>query len=230
MREIGILAEGQTPSAEAAADGLEALNDFIDQLAAERLAIYYLSRTTWTISSGTATYLVGSGQVINRERPTYIEQIHYQDTSTSPTSEYQMQPLTDDAYANLVQKDLTATLPGNYYYNPTYPYGTVFLYPTPTSSTLQGVMYAPTAITELAGLSTELSVPPGYRRMFKKNLALDLCSTFDVQPSGALVQEAVDTLALVKRVNQRQMDMAVDLGALTQGYGRWYNYNIITGN
>ena len=66
-------------------------------------------------------------------------------------------------------------------------------------------MYAPTAITEVASLATELSVPPGYRRMFKKNLALDLCSAFDVTPSGALIAEAEATMSRVKLANLRQM-------------------------
>lgn len=229
LREIGILAAGQTPSAEDADDGLTALNDFIDELAAHRLAIYTITRTTWTIASGTSTYSVGSGQTINRARPVYIEKIHYQDTSTDPDTEYQMDPLTDDAYANLSQKDLTSTLPGCWYYNPTYPYGTVILYPVPTSSTLQGVLYAPTAVTEVSSLATELSVPPGYRRMFKKNLALDLCSAFDVTPSAQLVNEAAETLSRVKTANLRLMDMAVDSGALAQDYGLWRRYSIVTG-
>ena len=229
LKEIGVLGEGESPTAEQAADGLEAINDIIDQYAAIRLQIYSITRSTWTIVSGTGTYTVGSGGDVNIARPVYIEKIHYQDTSTTPTTEYQMSPLTDDAWANLAQRDLTSLLPSVWYYNPSYPLGTLIFYPVPTSSTLEGVIYHPVAITELSSLDTTISVPPGYRRLFKKHLALDLCNPYDVSPPPGLAEEVEQGLSVVKTANFRMMDLSVDAGALCQDYGLWRRYSIITG-
>lgn len=224
LKEIGVLAAGETMSAEDGQDGLDAFNLLIDQDAAQRLYIYTVSRTTWTISSGTATYLVAAAAAINRARPVYVEHVNYIDTSTNPDQEYPMVMLTDDAYAAIPQKDLTSTLPEYWYYNPTFPSGTLTLWPVPTSSTLQGVMYAPTSVAEFAALTTSLSLPPGYRRMYVKRLAADLATSYgraDLEPS--LQAEADEALSVVKAANLRMADLRVETAALGNNTGPGWN-------
>lgn len=55
------------------------------------------------------------------------------------------------------------------YYNPTWTagLGLVYLWPLPTSTTLQGVIYTPVPVAEFASLSTTISLPPGYRRFLR---------------------------------------------------------------
>ena len=229
LREIGVLAAGETPTAEDASGGLSTLNDLIDQWAAERLAIYTLTRTTWTIVSGTQNYTVGTGGTVNIVRPVYIDHVHFVDTSPDPDIEYQLTPLTDDAWSRVPIKTLTSPYPTCWYYNPTFPLGTLSLWPVPTSATLLGAAYAPQAVAEFTSLDTAVALPPGYRRMLVKNVAVCLCSGYERDPRPDLKEDAVESMAVVKRSNKRLMDMQIEGGALGQGQGRKYTYNINTG-
>lgn len=227
LKEINVVAAGETPSSDESADALDALNVLLDEWRAQRLAIPYpQTRTTWTIVSGTASYTVGSGGDVNRARPDYINHVYYQDTAPTPDQEYPMDPLSDDAYAIWPQKALTSTLPSYWYYSPTYPTGTLYLLPIPTSSTLQGVMYAPTGLTDFAALTDSLSLPSGYKRALIKNLALDLALSYG-REVGDLGTEARDTLQTVKALNLRMMDMRTEAAAL--GYSDLYGWSIRLG-
>ena len=227
LAELGVIAAGETPSDADAQIGLSGLNDLVDQWAAERLAIYTITRTTWSIISGTQTYSVGAGEAVNIARPVFVDHVNFVDTSPSKPIEYQMTPLTDDAWSHVPIKTITAPFPTNWYYNPTFPFGALTLWPVPTASTLQGVLYAPQAVSEFASLDTAVSLPPGYRRMLIKNLALDLASAFERQPQATLAADARESKSVVKRANIRLMDMQIEAAALVQG--RRYAYDINTG-
>ena len=205
---------------------LEFLNSLRDQWAAERLQIYESTRTTATLTASQASFTLGSGGNIDIVRPVYLDHVHFQDTSVSPTEEYPLTPLTEDAYAAIPQKAQTATLPSSWYYNPRFATsrGTLWPFPIPTSSTLQWVIYAPTAVPSFAALTTSLSVPPGYERMIRSNLAMELAPAFGKQIEPWLREMALNSVAVVKRANMRMTDMSLDPGAL--GHSGVGHYNI----
>jgi len=214
LRELGVLASGEVATADEANSGLEELNRLVDQWAGERLLIYRVTRTTWTLVSATQVYTVGTGGTVNVVRPVYLDHVNFIDTSTSPDTEYKLTPLTDDAWAAIAQKALTGTLPTNWHYNPTFPTGTLSLWPVPTSSTLQGALYAPQQVSEFASLDEVISLPPGYRRMLVKNLARDLAPSYDRPVHPELKEEAIESKATVKRNNRRLSDLSFDAAVL----------------
>jgi hypothetical protein len=226
LKEINVLAAGETMSAEDGSDGLAALNLLVDEWSAQRLQIYQLTRTTWTIVSGNSVYTVGTGGTVDRARPVYIQEVRFQDTAPTPDLEYPLYELTDLDFANIPQKALTNTLPTSWHYNPTFPLGTLTFWPVPTSATLQGVMYAPTAVTEFAALTDALSLPPGYKRMMIKGLAMDLAGSYGREVSQSLREDALESLADVKRANARMADLSFDTAALTQGTPYWWNIKV----
>lgn len=217
LREIGVLAAGEVASAEDSLSGLSALNRLIDQWASERLMIYRVQRTTFAITSGTGSYDIGAGQTINRSRPVYVDSVHTFDTSAASPTENPLVGLTDSAYALLPDKTQTATEPMYYYYDPVYPYSAVKLWPVPTGTTLTGVLYAPIQVAEFTSLDTAISLPPGYRRMLVKNLALEMAPSYTRPVTPVLAEQAIDSKAAVKRMNHRMADLSVDAGALVQG-------------
>jgi len=226
LQRIMVLSATETPSSEDAAKGLFVLNDLLDQWKTESLLLYASVRTTWTITANDGEYTVGSGANISVPRPQYVDQVNFVDTSMTPDLEMPMTALTDAAYAAIPMKDLTSTYPQYYYYNPTVTTGTLTLWPTPTSSTLTGALYARTQVAEFAATSTTVTVPPGWRRMISSNLALELCPYFERDPSPSLVKAAMDSKAAVKRSNIRLQDMTLDPGALIQtgSGGSWLRF------
>lgn len=226
LQDLGIYEAGATPAAEDSALALARVNEWIDGLANQDLTIYTIARTLWTLTSA-ASYTVGTGadvDVVRPVSPQAITNIGFQDTSVSPTLERMLGPcLTEDAYAAIPQKALTSVYPQFFYYNPTMPTGTLIPYPLPTSSTLQGVLYTQTALTQFAALTTTLTLPPGYARFFRTNLTIEIAGAFQASPSPALVQAAMESMRDIKRTNTRRLDMSPDPRAFVTRSPFWYD-------
>jgi len=223
LQEIGVLAAGATPTAEDAEDARLTLNRMVNQWAAEGLLIYSITRRTFTITSGTGAYSVAGTATV--PRPVFIEQAGYIDTSTSPDTEYLLgDMLTDAQYAGIVQKALTGDLPSSWHYNPTYPSGTLEYFPVPTSTTLEGVIYAPQPVGSFPALTTSISLPPGYEEFIVTHLALRLATPYGKQVDPSLRERAVDAKAIVKRANRRLSELQFPADALIGGGGNWSIY------
>lgn len=231
LTELGVLAAGETIPADEAAAVLRAVNRMVDQMAAERLAIYTVTRNTWTITASNLTpYTVGTGGTINIARPVYVEAVCFVDTSLPKPVEFPpLVQYTDDEWQRVSIKALTSTYPRACYYNPTFPLGTLNLWPIPTVATLQGILYAPQAVTEFASLDTTVSLPPGYRRMLVKNLAMEMAPSYEKQPHPLLVQQASESKATVKRSNVRPSEIQFGADVRQVGHGQYSAYSIRTG-
>tara|TARA_R110000751_G_scaffold210465_1_gene314197 strand:- start:397 stop:1137 length:741 start_codon:yes stop_codon:yes gene_type:complete len=231
LQDLRVIQTGEVVSADDAALGLSRLNDWINTLETERLTVYTLSRTTWTIVSGTASYTIGTGATVNVARPTgplAIQNIGFQDTAPDTTIEYNLgPPLTEDAYDGISQKTLTSTFPQVWYYNPTYDasgYGILIPYPIPTSTTLEGVIYSPSPVSEFTAVTDTIALPPGYRRFLRTGLAIELSSAFDAGITPALQLAAMESKADIKRANMRLSDMSSGIaGSIFGGAGWPYN-------
>jgi hypothetical protein len=223
------VAAGETCTAADAALGLRALNRKVDQWKAQKLALFTVTRSLWTVVSGQQDYTVGPTGDVDISRPQIIEHVNFLDTTTSPSQEYQLQPLTDDAWSRVPQKGLTSALPTSFYWNPTFPFATLSLWPIPTSGTLQGVLYASAPIDEFATLVTAVSLPPGYQEFIVCDLALQLATSYGRQIDPALAQRAIEAKRIVKASNERLSDLSFELGALVQGASGIGYWDIVQG-
>lgn len=226
FKRIGVVGAGQTPAAEDADDALLRLNALLDSFATERLFVPSITRSTFTIVSGTGTYTVGSGGAVNIARPVFLTDVRFQDTSITPTLEMPLDMLTDQAYATIPQKSLTSTYPTAFYYNPTFTgagLATLTLWPVPTSTTLQGVLYAPTTLVQVASLDTTVTLQPGYQWFLQEQLAVAMAPEWGVQTPPDLMRSAMEAKANIKRANIRLVEQATNEGALLSRSGGHYN-------
>lgn len=226
LQRLGVLGASQTANAQQAQFALESLNNLIQGWSLDRLLTFTITRTTWTLASGTASYTVGTGGTVNVARPSTMNMqgcnVQYIDTNTTPNIELTLAMLTDDAYQAIPQKTYQATYPTGWYYNPTYtssaaPYGTLTFWPVPNVGYLTGVMYSPVAASEVT-LTQTLALPPGYQRFYETNLALDLADVFPA-PEAVVQRIAVkarESRADIEKVNTRLQDLSVDLGLAPQ--------------
>jgi|TARA_R110000787_G_scaffold110768_1_gene219446 hypothetical protein len=228
LQELGLIGAGEVPTANDSELALSRANDWIDGLATQGLTVFTANtRTTWTIASGTSSYTVGPAGDVKCVRPlgpNNILNIGYEDTSTSPVQEYLLgDTLTQDEYAAVTPKTQTGTYPIYFYYEPTFTssLGTLTAWPVPTSSTLLGVIYTPTPVTEFSALSDVILLPPGYRRFYRTSLAVELSPSFSVIPSPVLQKNADESLANIKRSNVRYSDLSLDrvsqIGGINNG-------------
>lgn len=225
LRRIGVIAEGAIPGSDQAIDAMAILNDYVaDVLTNDRLAIFSITRTTFSMTNGTADYTVGIGGTINIPRPVTMNMqgcnVQFIDTSSSqPNTEISLWPLTDDTYQAIAQKGVSGTYPTSWYFNPTFtPYATLTFWPVPNVSTLVGVLYSPAAVQEFSALTQIIALPPGYRRFLRDNLAVELATEYTIVPSQTLLTSARESKAGVLATNTRIQDLGVDLALVPM---RW---------
>lgn len=209
--ELGSASPGESLDATQAQVGLQVANNFIDGMATENLFIYTVSRTIWTLTPNQQSYSIGPGGNVNSiPRPIFINQVGFIDTSQVPPFEYNLGlPLTEQGWASIPIKTQTNTYPVCAYYNPTFPTGTLSFWFIPTLGTLQGVIYAGTAISEFGGLTTPVTLPPGYRRFLVTNLAMELAGQLGITPLPTTQKNAIDSRANIMRANMRLLEMQV---------------------
>lgn len=217
LREISVLSGAESADAPDAEDGLQTLNRLIDGWETQRLQIYTVTRTTWTIVASTGQYTVGSGGNVNIERPIYVNHVNFVDTTQSPEREYELSKLTDDGWAAISSKERESTWPEAYYYNPVYPLATVDLWPVPNIGTLEGAIYYPEAVSQISALTSTIALPPGYARMIVKSLAVEMAPSYGYQPDPLLVKQANDAIGDVKRANIQLQEVHLDRAALIGG-------------
>jgi hypothetical protein len=228
LKRIGVVGAGQTASSEDATDALFLLNALLDSFATERLMVPCIVRTPWTIVSGTGSYTVGTGGDVDIARPVFVHDIRFIDTSTDPDQESGLGVLTDRSYSSISQKAATATYPTHYYYNPTFTgtgLATITFWPVPTSATLEGVIYVPTALTQVASLNTTLVLQPGYRMFLQEQLAVTCAPEWGVPVPGDLRESARESKANIKRANIRIVEQATMEGCLLGGGGMYDIYS-----
>lgn len=229
-KRVNVLAAGQTLSPEDMADMFTILQYWMDGLQAERLALPFIQRTVWTISSTEGTianpYTVGTGGDVDVTRPAFISSINYQDTSISPTLERGLYLYTDQTWAGEAQKNLTGVYPTRAYYNPTYAgnFGSLYLTPIPSSTTLQGVLYAPAAIARFSSTADTIILPPGYLHFIRENLAVEIGTSWrdGIPLDPQLLASARMSKERIKALNVRPMEMSLD--PCWTG-GGWYDIN-----
>ena len=203
--DLQAIEAGVAPSAQEASDGLDYLNDLIQSLDNEGLIIYAETTDALTVT-GSASYTYGTGGTINAARPITINSAYF------TLSGYDYTPvniLNRQQYEALADKNATGSIPTSIYVNYTYPLATVYVYPVPSTGTLNLSSQKP--LTEQALLTTVLSMPKGYERMLRLNLAVEMMSQYGVQDQKIMIL-ADNAKKDIKRVNAANNPVLTALG------------------
>lgn len=188
------------------ADCLTAFSGFLDALQLQRLTIPNQKRSVYDLTSGTATYTIGTGGTFNQDRPVWIDRIGL----IVGSQEYPLRMFTLGEWARIPQKSLSGQ-PVGVYFNDNFPLGELTFYPVPDVSTHDVAIYWPDASpTTVASANTELSIPPGWDRMLTYNLAVEFGMLFGVSIRPEIAEIARASLADVKRSNIRPEVLTFD--------------------
>lgn len=142
--------------------------------------------------------------------------------------------ITDDAYQAIQLKNLSDAQFTTVYYNSTYPFGTIYLWPLPDTAQNQLVLYLQNAFTGFADLTTEYDFPdiPGYAEAIQYQLNLRLFTPYGVKDPAILEpirDMAAQTFGLIKRANNKPSDLPTDAQIFTSDFRGGYNINAGTG-
>jgi hypothetical protein len=200
MRLIGVIAAGETPSAGEMADGLSALNEMIDSWSNESLVIYTRVREEFSLVAGTQSYTIGTAGTFNTSRPVKIDLATIELQSSSPNIELPLEIINLSQWAGIIDKSTSSDVPSKLFIEGTYPLDTLHLWPKPSAAN-KVVLYSMKALTAFATADTAVSLPNGYLRALRYNLAIEMAPEFGREPSALVVTAAQESKEVIKRMN-----------------------------
>lgn len=206
---IGVIAAGESPTADEEADGLSRLNSYLDSWGTQPHTMRTVLRTALTITANDQSYTVGTGGDVNIVRPQEIVRVSYVVPSSSPEVETFLATWTEDVYEAQPIKALTSGYPVAFIYRLTDPTGTLFLWPMPDQN-LSGYVYSPVAVTQFAALATSYDLVPGLERALRYSLAVEIAPEFGKEIPPIVQMTAVDSVQDYKRSVYRMTDMGID--------------------
>jgi hypothetical protein len=224
LRLIGVLAEGEVPSADASQDTLDAFNAMLDSWNTERLSVYATSEDVYTWPAGQKSRTIGpTGDFVKAVRPIQIDPSTY---FIGPSNlSFPVTMVNQDQYNAIALKNVTSTYPYILWVNNSFPDITLTTYPVPTSATEWHIVSV-TQLSQISSLGDDISLPPGYIRTLRYNLACELAPEWGVEPSTQVQRIARISKRNIKRINNPDDLMAMPY-ALVSNQTR---YNIFTGN
>jgi hypothetical protein len=122
-----------------------------------------------------------------------------------------------DNYKRELLKNVQGPWPYIAAYQPTFPYGNLYVYPAPGSSYTAHI-FSDLILSEFASTTAVYSLPQGYTRALKKLLALEMAPRYGKTPSPQLISQAKEAKELLKGTNSQpvrvlQYDTAISRSA-----------------
>jgi len=224
LRLLGVLAEGEVPSAETSQDALNAMNQMIQSWNTERLSTFSTQDQVFTWPAGLISRTLGpSGNFVGNRPILLDDSTYFRDASTNVS--YGIKIINQQQYDGIAVKTVTSTYPQVIWLNMNFPDIEMYVYPVPTRP-LEWHFISVDELTQPANLATELHFPPGYLRAFRYNLACEMAPEFGVEPSPQVSRIAMTSKRNLKRINNPDdiMSMPYSLVASRQ------RFNIYAGN
>jgi hypothetical protein len=220
LRTINVLGTDEPASADQASDGLDSLNDVLSAMSNEKLMVYEMVLENFPLIAAQASYTIGPSGNFNTTRPIAINNAYIRWSSL----DYPLELITVEQYDGLTFKANTSEIPFGMYVNDGFPTTTLKFYPTPKSASASVYIESTKAFTAFASTATSVSLPPGYERLLRLLLAVDMMPEYGVK-NDQIIEMARDAKAWIKRTNTKPGVLNMD-SALP---GRKHVNNIFAG-
>ena len=224
LRLLGVLAEGEVPSAETSQDALAAMQQMIESWNTERLSVFSTQDQVFTWPAGVLSRFLGPTGDFVGNRPVLLDDsTYFRDASTNVS--YGIKFINQQQYDGIAVKTVTSTYPQVMWINMSYPDIEMYVYPKPIRA-LEWHFISVEELTQPATLATNLSFPPGYLRAFRYNLACEMAPEFGTEPSAQVRRIAMSSKRNIKRINSPGdiMSMPYSIVATRQ------RFNVFAGN
>ena len=206
-RLLGVLRPGQSTSEDAIDDAFRALNDLIDAWKIERLMVFSIAGTPYTLPSSGSSYTMGPAGTLSLTAPVRVEAASWK----SAYSETSLPVLSADQW-RLGQIGL--------YFDGRYPLTTMHVRPDANAGdTLTLYQWEP--LNGFATADSCADLPPGYALALRYNLACQLYPMAIIQtkiPNSAyqvIEQKAMESKGSIKSFHSSpppEMDGSAGLG------------------
>lgn len=219
LKDAGVIGSGQTAEAEDAATALDTLNQMLAQWRTSQLEVYALQNLIIPIVTNKMSYTVGPGGDLDVERPHSVSFAAWRNGTNQSDLLYPLRLMkTLESWQRITIQPLT-NWPSSLLYEPTYPLGTVYIWPQPSWGQIELTVKA--FLPSNVVIGDDIMLPPEYDLPIRFNLAKLLCSAFGSPLRPDIAQIAASSLRTLKRANTRVRDLQMPAGTPSgQGIGR----------
>ena len=195
LRKIHVIGQGQTLEAEQENDAFSDLNEMLALMSADGFVIPYITQESFSVTSGTQSYSIGSGATWDTDRPVDIKGGYIR----SGGSDYYLKPMGRRDFNSISLKGSTG-IPEQFYYRDGYPNGTVYFDYTPSIS---GTVYLELEkpLGSISSLTSTISLPPEYHEFIWSNLCIRLAPEYETQVPTEVAVLAEKSESIIKRRN-----------------------------
>jgi len=221
LLDLGVISDGETPTASQAAGGLRKLNNLIDAWNIDNMLVYGAVQNIFPLVGGQAVYTMGTGGNFNIARPNRVMSAFIRDTSLPLAQRYDQEItiFNDQEYAELPFKNWTGQYPFmGIYIDSSYPLLNVYVNPIPTNSQYQLVIWTEGIIGNLT-LDQVISLPPGYKRALTANLVVELAASYGQPVASTTALIASSSKTDIRNLNMQFNSLNIDPRLL--GYGKY---------
>lgn len=213
LKLIGVLAQGESGTADQLADGLESLNDMLESWSTENLIIHKEVTEDFSLVAAQQTYTMGTGGDFNTTRPVEIINMTWQDDSVSPVLELPIEVITQKIWKYTQLKGTSSNIITHAYVNYGDSLVTLKFWPVPSAARKVSIT-AQKVLTTYTSLSTAIALPPGYLRALKYNLALEVAPEYGVDASPRVDRIASLAKSNIKRQNIKPRTVGSEIARL----------------
>jgi hypothetical protein len=198
LRLLGVLAAGETPESADSNDANDILTILLEEWQNEGL-ISLTEQQSFSVSSGTLNYTIGSGQTWDGNKPLDILAATLRDSDGYDTN---LKIIGEKEYLALHDKDMSAK-PTKLFYAPSNSTGVVYLYGQPDAN-YTIILLKQAAFTTYTDLTTTINLPAGYLQALRYNLAVEIAPEYEITPSAWIVSQSNEKVAKIKRTNRKK--------------------------
>lgn len=215
LKKAGVLGVGQSPAAEDTNDAFHELQGMLYQWQQQRWLVYNLIDVS-VVSTGQATYTIGSGGDFNCLRPDNIESAYFVAVNVSPgmppSYPFEILQARED-WNNIVLKTLS-TWPQYVFLDTAFPLANVLFNPIPPAGEFELHLSIKAPLPAPGDMTTEMSLPPEYDIAIVYNLVCLLCTSYGVPVPPDVRLQAAKSLKVIRNANAQigrlQMPVGVD--------------------
>ncbi|NCC41538.1 MAG: hypothetical protein EOM21_19390 [Gammaproteobacteria bacterium] len=220
LQKNGVLTKSESPSSDETNDALDVLNDILALWSNEFGMIYARSWENFPITAGTGEYTIGTAATFNTSKPLFVVQAHVR----QGTTDYPLDPVTDEAYNGGISDKATQGTPRFYNFDNAYPTAKIRLWPVPeTSYTLYLLLEKELSTFTL---NQTVDLPPGWKPALIDELAIKTAPEYGQPVTDDMRIAAKSSKYAIKTATMRTRSMDANPPALSNRlniYSGWFH-------
>lgn len=201
LKKSGVTGVGQVASVDDLADAFTDLNMMLAQWSRRRWIDLRLSDLVLPLT-GVPSYTIGTGATLVAARPDRIEAAYVRlNGAAVGTIDYPLQVLGSREDYNDITLKRQGGYPAVLYYDPTYPIGTIFIWPVGNAPIEVHLTVKGGEVAQFATLDDTIMLPDEYQEAILYNLAVRLRASYQIGAEPIISALAVSSLATIRAMN-----------------------------